>query len=146
MSTTMRHALFDQVHLAGFRAIGAVDHGSPLDLRDAGRDADDHARAAPGVRPLRAFDETGQHALRSVEVGDDAVAHRPNRGNRRRGAAQHRARVVAYGLRLVARGVDRHYRRLVEDDATASREHNRVGGSEVNRQVASRERQDVHQH
>ena len=39
------HRLFDQVHLAGLRAIGAVLDRAPLDLRDLRRHADDDARA-----------------------------------------------------------------------------------------------------
>ena len=77
----------------------ANDDGAPLHLGNAGRHADDDA-SAPPRRTLRLADEAGQHPLRGLEVGNHAITHRPNRGNRCRCPSQHRASIVTNGFRL----------------------------------------------
>ena len=73
-----RHPLLDEVHLARLGAVGAVLHGAALDLGDLRRHADDDARADEPLAAVRLLDEVAEHLLGGVEVGDDAVAHRPD--------------------------------------------------------------------
>ena len=110
---------------------------------DPRRDPDDDARAAEGVGALRLADEAGEHPLGGVEVGDDAVAHRPDGGDGGRRAAQHGARLVSDRFGLLGGGVDGDNRRLVNDDAAAGGKNNRVGGAEVDGEVTGPEGQDV---
>ena len=140
------HRLLHQVHLAGLGAIGAVDHGAALDLGDARRDADDQAGPAPGDAALGLADEVAQQPLGGVEVGDHAVAQRPDGGDVGWRAAEHGVGGVADGLGLVALGVDGDDGRFVDDDAAAGREHDGVSCAEVDCEVACAEGQDVEQH
>ena len=70
--------VLDQVDLAGARLLGRLADRAPLHLGDAGGHADDHARVheAPPLAGLA--DEVVEHLLGRVEVGDDAVAERPD--------------------------------------------------------------------
>ena len=135
-----RHGFLDQVHLAGFRAIGAVLHRAPLDLRDLGRDADDDARADEALAAMGLLDEVAEHLLGRFEVGDHAVAHGADGRDAAGGPTEHLFRVVADSLDLVVDVVDRHDGRFVEHDAGATCEHARVRGAQVNRQVVRKER------
>ena len=72
------HGLFDQVDLARAGALGALLHGALLDLGDAERHADDDARLDQGAAVVRPGDEVAQHRLGDLEVGDHAVAQRPD--------------------------------------------------------------------
>ena len=83
-------------------------------------------------------EEVPQHLFGDVEVGNDSVFHRPDRHDSFRGAAQHplglesNAEDVAGGL------IDRRDRRLIQDYPLALHEDQRIGGSEVHRQLAGR--------
>ena len=92
-----RHRLFDQVGLAGAGVEGGVVDGALLDLGDAAGDADDDARArdAEAVALVHGADEVVEHALRDVEVGDDAVLQGPHGDDVRRRAADHALRLGA---------------------------------------------------
>ena len=140
------HRLVDQVHFAGLGAVGAVDDGAALHLGDARRDADDQAGPAPGDAALGLADEVAQQPLGGLEVGDHAVAQRPDGGDVRRRAAEHGVGGVADGLGLVALRVDGDDGRLVDDDAAPGSEHDGVRRAEVDCEVASGEGQDVEQH
>ena len=140
------HRLFDEVHLAGLGAVGAVDDGAALHLGDARRDADDQPRAPPGDAALGLADEMAQQPFGGFEVGDHAVAQRPNRGDVGRRAAEHRVGRVADGLGLVALRVDGDDRGLVDHDAAPGSEDDGVGSAEIDREIASGEGQDVQQH
>src|SRR5262249_7386609 len=80
------HRLFDQVGLAGAGVEGGVVDGALLDLGDTARDADYDARPrdAEAVALVHGADEVVQHALRDVEVGDDAVFQRTHGNDVRR--------------------------------------------------------------
>ena len=52
-------------------------------------------RAQPAAAAVRLADEVRQHLLGRVEVGDDAVAHRPDRGDVARRSPQHLLRFGA---------------------------------------------------
>ena len=131
------HRLLDDVHrLAGAGVLGGVLHGALLDAGDARRHADDHARLVPlaGVHPL---DEVAEHLLADLEVGDDAVLQGPDGLDVVGRAAHHPLGLEADGDGLAVVDVDRHDRRLVEDDALATDVDQRVGGAEVDREVAA---------
>src|SRR5690606_37324889 len=117
-----RHRLFDEIDLARARAFGRLTDRAPLDLRRAVRHTDEHARArAKKTRAVGLADEVLEHALRDVEVGDDAVLQRADRGDVTRRTAKHVLGFDADGLehltaaaRLLANRDDRG---LVQDDA-----------------------------
>ena len=140
------HRLFDQVHLAGLGAIGAVLHRAALHLRNLRRHADDDARADEALAAVGLLDEVAEHLLGGFEVGDHAVAHRADGGDAAGRPAEHLLRVVADGLDLVVDVIDRHDGRFVEHDAGAAGEHAGVRGTEVNRQVVREERQRAEKH
>src|SRR3546814_18516660 len=85
-------------------------------------------------------DEVLEHFLGVGEVGDDAVLHRPDRGDSARRAAEHllglgtdrRDRAVARAGTVLAH---RDHGRLVEHDALPAAEEEGVGRAEVDRQV-----------
>jgi hypothetical protein len=129
------HGLVYQEHLAGLRAQRAVSHGPPLDLRDFRRHADDDARADPGGPRLCLANEVGQHPFRGFEVGDDAVAQRPDRRQVLRRAADHLPGFSSDGLDPAGHRVIGDDRRLVQDDATARRVDAGVGRAEVDGQI-----------
>ena len=92
------HRFLDEVHLARLGAHRAVLHGAALDLRDLRRHADDDARPQPAAALVRLADEVRQHLLGRLEVGDDAVLHRPDRGDVAGRPAEHLLRLGADGL------------------------------------------------
>jgi hypothetical protein len=57
---------------------GGFDDGALFHFGDARWNADHHTRAGKGAPVMHAADEVVQHALRDVEVGDDAVFERAN--------------------------------------------------------------------
>ncbi len=78
-------------------------------------------------------DEVLDHLFSNFKVGDHAVAHRADRLDMARRAAQHHLGVIANGehLLLAAARDDRNDRRLVQNDAPALHIDQRVGGPEV---------------
>ena len=136
------HRFFHQVHFARLRAIRAVLHGALLDLRDLRRHADDDAGPDPDVAVVRLLDEVGEHLLGDFEVGNDAVLHRLDRHDIARRAAEHLLGITPDRLDASVQLVDRHNRWLVHDDAFAARVHAGVGGAEIDREIARKERKD----
>ena len=132
------HRLVDEMDFSRLGPVGAVLDGAPLHRRDLGRHADDDPRADPRPQAaMRFFHEVGQHLLGGVEVGDHAAADRPHRPDVRRRASDHVAGAQADGFDRPGRGVQRHDRRLVDDDAAAAREDAGVGGTKINCQIAA---------
>ena len=84
-----RHRLLDEPHLAHARVLGGLAHGLALDVGDPGGDRDDEARAHEVAAIVDLGDEVLEHRLGDGEVGDDAVAHRPNRDDVARRLAEH---------------------------------------------------------
>ena len=80
---------------------------------------------------MMSVEEVAQHLLGHVEVGDDAVLHRPNGDDAFRRAAEHALRLEADALDLLGLAIDRDDRRLVQDDALALHVDQRVRGAEV---------------
>ncbi len=76
-------------------------------------------------------DEVGEHLLADLEVGDDAFPERPDRLDVGRGTADHPLGLRVHRQGPVVANVDRHNRRLVEDDPAPLQVDKRVGGPEV---------------
>src|SRR5262249_48472175 len=136
------HRLLDDEDLGGAGAERRVLHRALLDLRDARRHRDDDPRPDEEGPAVRLLDEMIEHLLRDLEVGDDAVLHRPDRDDVAGRAAQHFLGVGADGLDAVGRRVDGDDRRLAHDDAFAAREDERVRRAEVDREVVRKDREN----
>ena len=88
-------------------------------------------------------DELLQHLFGDCEVGDDAILHRANHRDGTRRLAEHFLGALADGLdglagvgtALHANGNDR---RLVENDAFAANIDQRIGGTQVDREVVGK--------
>jgi hypothetical protein len=85
------------------------------------------------------LDEVAEHLLRDVEIGDDAVFQRPDRRDRPRRAAEHPLRLDADGVDLARALVDRDHGGLGKDDSAPTDVDERVGGTEIDRHLASAE-------
>src|SRR5665647_71264 len=131
-----RHGLFDEGRPASTRGVGRLFHRSLFDAGHTTRDADDH----PGVRPAVLHDladEMAQHLLGDIKVGDDAVFERPHGADGGRRAAEHALGLRADGVDLIGAVVDGDHGRLAEHDAPAAQIDQCVGGTKVDRHVAS---------
>ena len=98
-----RQPLLDHVDAADVRRLGGGAERALLDLRDAGEHA--HHGAAAEVRDAaaRAPDELVEHALRPLEVGDDAVHQRVDERDVARLAPVHLVRLAPDGDDLARR-------------------------------------------
>ena len=78
-----------------------------------------------------------EHLLGHFEVGNDAVLHRPDRGDVARRTAKHAFRIGTHGGDALLRAVvtDRHHRRLVEDDAATTDVNQGVRGTQIDGKV-----------
>ena len=132
------HRLLDQVGLARAGRERRLLDCTLLDAGHARRDADDDARVREAML-VHLLDEVAQHLLGDVEVGDDAVLQRADRGDRPRRAAEHPLRLDADRVHLAGALVDRDDRGLGEDDAAPAHVDERVGGAEVDGHVAAAE-------
>ncbi len=113
-------------------AQGRVAHRALLDLGDARRYTDDHARFhLEDVVLDDEREEVPQHLLRHVEVGDDAVLHRAHGDHAVRRSAEHSLGLEPDALDLLGLPVDRDDGRLVQDDALTLHIDEGVGGPEV---------------
>ena len=90
---------------------------------------------------MRLLDEMLDHPLGDLEVGDHAVAQRADGLDVGGGLAHHQLGVGADrgDLGGAAAIVHRHHRRLVEHDPLTAHVNHRVGGAEVDRDIARAE-------
>ena len=132
------HGLLDEVGLARARRERRLLDGALLDARDAGRHADDDARVRESVL-VHLLDEVAKHLLGDVEVGDDAVLERADRGDRPRRASEHALGLDPDGVHLARALVDRDDGRLREHDAAPTHVDERVCGAEIHGHVAAAE-------
>jgi len=91
-------------------------------------------------------DEVLDHLLGHVEVADDPVAQRPDRDDVGRRPADHPLGLGADGQDALGLGIDRHDGRFAHDDAAVADVHQRVGGPEVDPDVAGEEAEDPVEH
>src|ERR1700733_1333605 len=137
-----RHRLLDQVGAAGAgREAGLLDRAF-LDPGNPGGDTDDDARTGEAVGAGR-LDEVAQHLLGNLEVGDDTVLERPDRGYRARRASQHPLRLAPDRGDVAGARVDRHHRRLREHNSPAADVDKGVSRAQVDSHVAAAESSQV---
>ena len=132
------HGLFDQVDFAGLGAVGRVLDRALFHLGDFRRHADHDARMHQHLAVVGLLNEVVEHLLGDFEVRDDAVLHGLDGHDVAGRAAQHLLGFLAYGFHLTGVLVDGHDGGLVHDDALAGGVNERVGGAEVDRQVAGK--------
>ena len=92
---------------------------------------------------MHLLDEVPQHLLGDVEVGDDAVLQRADRGDRARRATEHPLRLDTDRVHLAGSLVDRHDGGLGEHDAAAANVDERVRGAEIDGHVAPAEAAEI---
>src|SRR6185295_18465521 len=84
-----RHSFFDQKYLGRFRTVRRVLDSPAFHLCNAGRNADDYARADKTPSVSRLSDEMLKHLLRDFEIRDHTVFHRADGHNISRCATEH---------------------------------------------------------
>ena len=86
---------------------------------------------------MHLVDEMLDHLLGDIDVGDHAIAQRPDRLDLVGGLAHHQLGVVTDRLDPLdaVDGLDGNDRRLVEDNSASADVHERVGGPKVDRHV-----------
>jgi len=87
----------------------------------------------PAVQHLA--DEVAEHLLGHLEVGDHPVAQRPRGRDRRRRAADHPLGVGPDGVDLPGVDVGGDHRGLGDHDPAPAHVHERVRGTEIDRDV-----------
>jgi hypothetical protein len=142
------HRLLDQEHPPRPRALGRFLDRAPLDRGRPRRHADDHARAREAAAIVHFANEVLDHLLGDFEVGDHAVAQRPDRLDVAGRAADHLLRFLADREDLLAPAIDgdRDHRRLVQHDALALDVHQRIGCAEVDRHVGRQQAKQSREH
>ena len=102
-------------------------------------------RAREAAAVVHLADEVLDHLLGDFEVGDHAVAQRPDRLDVAGRAADHLLGLFADGEDLLAPAIDgdRHHRGLVQHDPLALDVHQRVGGAEVDRHVGGQQAKNL---
>ena len=141
------HRLLDRGRPSGAGVEGGVADGPLLDLGHARRDAEQHPRPGDHADPVvDLVDEVLDHLLGHVEVADDPVAQRPDRDDVGRRPADHPLRLGADGQDPLRLGVDRDDRRLADDDPAVADVDQRVGGPEVDPDVAGEEAEEAVEH
>jgi hypothetical protein len=87
---------------------------------------------------VRLLDEVVEHLLGDFEVGDHAVLHRLDGHDVAGRAAQHLLGLFAHGFHFAGVLVDGHNGGLVDNNALAGREDQRVGSAEIDGQIAGK--------
>jgi hypothetical protein len=136
MSTTLLY----QMNFAGLRPVRRIHNGPFLNLRNLTRNANHNARMHHALAVVMCLhDEVIQHLLGVAEVRDHTVLHRLDGDNVARSSSQHLLGFFADGLHLIGLRIDGNDRRLVDDDALATRVHQRVGRAQVDRQIVRKQ-------
>jgi hypothetical protein len=138
-----RHRLLNQRDPISAGVGDGIANRAPLDRGGAGGNADHHfwpageaARAAMGLA-----DEMLDHLLGDLEVGDDPGTKRADGTKIVGSLAHHQLGIVADGANLPHAILDlhRHDRGLAGNDALSTDVDDRVGGAEIDCDVAGRE-------
>ena len=133
------HGLFHQMHFARLGAIRRIDDRALFHLRDFAGHADHDARMHQHLAAVRLLNEVIQHALGDFEVGDDAVLHGPDGDDIAGRAAKHLLGFFADGFHFAGVLVDRDDGGLVDDDAFALGEDQRVGRAQIDGEIGRKE-------
>ena len=115
-------------------ARAASSTASSFDCGDRGRDADEHPGATEAGDP-GALEQELDHPLGDVEVGDGAFAQGPHRHDVARGAPDHLPGLTAHVEHRVGAAVQGDNRWLVQDNAASFCIDERVGGTQVYREI-----------
>src|SRR5579859_7937822 len=127
---------------AGFN--GRVVDRPSLDLGYTRRNTDHDARFGHDCESfVHLPDEVMEHQLRDVKIADDAVFERPHRDNVRGRSTDHAFGIRAHGERTFGFGIDGHYRWLIDDDALAAHEHERIGRAKIDADVTGEHTHDT---
>ena len=112
------HRLLDEIDAARASRERRFLNRATFDRRRSGRHANDDLRIGKGAAVMHLADEVLDHFFRDFEVGDDAVAHGPDRLDVAGRAAEHHLSFLADGknLLLAAFFDDGDNRRLVQHD------------------------------
>jgi hypothetical protein len=142
------HRLLDQPHLARAGALGGLLDGAAFHGSRTRRHADHDLGMGEGTTVVNLRDEMLDHRLGDFEIGDDAVAQRPDRLDVAGRAAEHHLGLFANRehLALAALRGQRDDRRLVQHDASALHINQRIGRSEVDPHVGRKEPDQTRQH
>jgi hypothetical protein len=130
------HGLFHEIDFAGLGAISRVLDGALFHLRNLRGHADDNARMHQHLAVVRLLDKVVEHLLGDFEVGNDAVLHGLDGHDVSGRAAQHVLSLFAHRFYFAGVLVDRHNGGLVDHDALAGCKDQRVGGAEIDGQIA----------
>ena len=126
---------------AGPGPLHAVEDGPLLHGGNAAGHAHEHAGLQSPAGRLGLAEEVAEHGLAEHEVGDHAAGQRADDGDPLRGAALHLPGHVtdrgAAGEDLAAGLIDGHDRRLIQHEPFAGNGHQRVGGAQIDRQIAT---------
>ncbi len=107
-----------------------------FDFGDAGGHGDDDARAAlPAALVAHLVDETFQHRLGDLEIGDDAILHRADGDDIAGRAAEHPLGFVAYGEDALGAGLDGDDGWFAQNDAAVADVNESICSAEVDADV-----------
>ena len=131
------HGFLNDRDLARARFGGGLAYGAALDLRHAGRHANDHPRVGQKAVAAGLADEALQHGGGNIKVCDDAVLQRADRHNGAWCAADDGLCLVpdAADAQFIATRVHGHHAGFAHDDAAAFHVHQRVGGAQINADI-----------
>src|SRR5579862_2892427 len=133
------HRLFHEVNFAGFGAISRIHHSAFFHLGNFRRHTDHDARVHQHFAVVRLLDEVVQHLFGDFEVSDHSILHWFDGDDIPRRPAQHLFGFFANGLNFTGVLVNGYNRRLIDYDPLAARVHQRVGGAEIDCEVAGEE-------
>ena len=137
------HRLLNEEDIPRTSRVRRILDRALLDLGDARRHGDDHARLRvlrPEALRTNLVDEVGKHRLGDVEVGYDARLHRTNRDDVPRSPAEHPLRFLAYGKDTLRAGLDGDDRGFTENNSAVLGIDERVRRAEVDADVCREER------
>src|SRR5271156_4624977 len=138
-----RHRLLDQKNPPCASTFSRFSDRAPLYRGRARGHTDDDLRRGEAAAVVRLADEMLDHFLRYLEIGDDAVAQRPDRLNVAWSAADHQFRLLTDGedLSLTLDAPDCDHRRLIQDDTAPFYVDNGFCGADVYRHVGRQQTQ-----
>lgn len=113
-----------------------VTYGTNLDVGTARRDRDHHLqrRAEQSAIAFDHTDQSAEHQFSGVEIGDHTIFQRADRTDILMGFTMHLAGLLTDSHQLTGMLVDRHDRRLIDNDFTVVYD-NRVGRPQVDGQL-----------
>jgi len=117
------HRLLDEVDLGRLGLHRRIAHGAFLHLGDLAGNADDDSRAHTEGPVVSLLDEVVEHLLCVLEIGDDAVLHRPDGHDVAGGPPEHLLGLATHRLDAAGLLVDRDDGRLADDDSPPLAEH-----------------------